>query len=476
MTDPTIAGVGAYTPAARLSADELAEAWDGSRPGAIERVAVPDGDEDAITMAWEAGRRALSAANADAADVAWLTLATTTPPLEEGDVAARLAHVLRVPATVETQLLSGSTRAGTRALALGNDVGPWAEGVGLVIAADAPAAHPAAERGHAAGAGAAAVVLDEAGPGRIVDASAHTPVAPGVRYRRPGSTDVEGLGITSYDRADYERAVVGAVDALDEPIDTVDGAALATADATEPYRVADALGLDQAVIGRATAAHDVGDAGVAAALLGLATAMADGADRVLVVGHGGGAGADALVLDVADVPIDAALEGSREVSYAAALRHRGTIATPTPPEGGGAYVSLPTWRESLPARHHLEAGRCGACGGLTYPPRGACQVCDATADVEPVTLPGTGTVEAVTTVASGGAPPEFVVQQSRSGAFDVAIVALDGPDGGSVSAPMQAVVPADRLAVGDRVRTVIRRLYVQEGLPRYGRKVIPLPE
>jgi hydroxymethylglutaryl-CoA synthase len=93
---------------------------------------------------------------------------------------------------------------------------------------------------------------------------------------------------------------------------------------------------------------------------------------------------------------------------------------------------------------------------------------------DPVPLPGSGTIEAVTTIAQGGAPPEFVEQQARSGPFVSAVVAFDGPrEDDRVSVPVQVLVgDGETPAVGDRVSTTIRRIYEQEGVVRYGLKAV----
>ena len=178
-------------------------------------------------------------------------------------------------------------------------------------------------------------------------------------------------------------------------------------------------------------------------------------------------------------------EGDEELSYGEYLRMRGDV-TAGEPAGGGAYVSVPSWRRTIPQRHRLRAGRCPDCGALAFPPEGACDDCGALVEYEPAELPGTGTVEAVTVIGQGGAPPEFVDQQARSGAYASAVVALDGPnaaggedggEGGTVSIPAQVVGtdPTD-VAVGDRVAATIRRIYTQEGVTRYGFKMQPMGE
>jgi uncharacterized OB-fold protein len=54
------------------------------------------------------------------------------------------------------------------------------------------------------------------------------------------------------------------------------------------------------------------------------------------------------------------------------------------------------------------------------------------------------------------------------------VVAFDAPDADAepVSVPAQAT-DGHELEVGDRVRATVRRLYEQEGVPRYGFKIRP---
>mgnify|MGYP000725362281 CR=1 FL=1 len=281
--------------------------------------------------------------------------------------------------------------------------------------------------------------------------------------------------VTTYDRTAFREVVTGAVDALDA--DPEPGAvAIQAVDGKRPYRVAGALGVDNAAIYEVATVQDLGDTGAASAPLSLARALAAGVETTLVVGVGSGAGADALVVehdDAGAVSADLDLDGGANLSYAEYLRQRGEV-TSGPPDGGGAYVSVPSWKRSIPQRYRLEAGRCVSCGALNFPPAGACESCNERDGTEPVVLPGTGTVEAVTTISQGGAPPEFAEQQSKSGDFAVAVVAFDGPDGGSVSVPVQ-VTDADpgSVGVGDAVVAEFRRIYTQEGVTRYGCKVTP---
>ncbi|WP_435153749.1 zinc ribbon domain-containing protein [Haladaptatus sp. DFWS20] len=466
-----IAAVGAYAPRFRISADEFRAAWGQFHAAGVNEKAVPEADEDALTMAYEAGKRALDAAGNP--EVAFLAFASTTPPMAEEDLTARLGGMLGVPETATRHVFTGSTRAGTRALMAGLSAGPWDEGVGLVVAADCPRGNPDSAEEHGAGAGSAAFVLDADGPASIVQQAEYASEFPGTRFRGTGEGTVEGLGVTGYDRQAFSETLAGAVGQLDFDAEAVEAACVQAPNGKRPYRAAGALGVGTEEIQAGALVHELGDTGAASVPLSLAKAFADGHERILVASFGSGAGADALLVEAGDVPTSAALDGDDPISYAEYLRKRGDL-TSGPPSGGGAYVSVPSWRRTLDQRHRLLAGKCPDCGTLNFPPEGACSGCKTLVEYDEVQLTGTGTIEAVTTISQGGAPPEFAEQQSKSGDFDVAIVALDGPDGGTASAPAQVTGTATgTLEIGDSVETTMRKIYTQEGVTRYGFKIRP---
>jgi uncharacterized OB-fold protein len=185
----------------------------------------------------------------------------------------------------------------------------------------------------------------------------------------------------------------------------------------------------------------------------------------------------AALVDVGDAPEPAAPHdigaAPRMVSALHALQGSRRVA-PTeamPDSPMGAYVPWGTWMEDLPARLRLVAQRCGACGRVQYPPRGACLACRG-ASFDAMPLPHEAIVYALTRIGKGGAPSEFALEQAQVGAFWVAVV--EWPD--------QKVRVIARLwgcdevgsAIGARVRPVVRRLFEQEGKTRYGVKFAPV--
>ncbi|WP_254864735.1 zinc ribbon domain-containing protein [Halovivax gelatinilyticus] len=464
----------AYAPRLRIAAEEYEEAWGRFQGAGIRETAVPAADEDALTMGYEAASRALDVGSVEPDDVTWLGFATTTPPVEEGESTSRLGEMLGIDAGASRRLFAGGTSAGTSAIWTAMDAADRDE-CALVVVADAPRGEPDDAIDHAAGAGAAAFVLTADGPAQIVDRASWSVATPGTRFRRAGERSTEGLSVTQYDRDAFTEAVRGAVSGLDgdpEP----DAVAIQAPDGKLPYRAAGALGVDTDAIAACATVHDLGDLGAASVPVTLANALADGHVSILAVGYGESAQAVAIESDAA-VPTAVDVDGEQPCTYAEYLRQRGDVTSGSP-SGGGAYVSVPTWRRSIPQRYRLEAGRCPACEAISFPPEGACPDCRTLVEYEPVALPGTGTIESVTTISQGGAPPEFAEQQSRSGDYAAVVVAFDAPDGGSsVSAPaMGTDADPSAFAVGDRIEATIRRIYTQEGVTRYGFKVRPQAE
>jgi hydroxymethylglutaryl-CoA synthase len=469
-----ITSVGAYAPRFRISAEAFEEAWGQFHAAGVTEKAVPSADEDALTMGYEAATRALEAAEIDPDEIDWLAFASSRPPEAEEDLTARLGAMLALSESATRQVFTGSTRAGTRALWAGLDALEADSTTALVVAADAPKGDPDDGIDHAAGAGAAAFVLERDGPAEITDRAEYAAPYPGTRFRNTGEDATQELGVTQYDRQAFTETIGGAVSGLEADPDP-EAVAIQAPDGKLPYRAASAAGVGTDEIQAAAPVHELGDLGAASVPVSLATALEDGYESILSVSHGSGAGADAFVVEAdGDVPVAAALEGDDPLSYAEYLRQRGVVTT-GPPSGGGAYVSVPSWRRSIPQRYRLAAGRCSDCGALSFPPEGACDECTALAEYEPVELAGEGTVEAVTTISQGGAPPEFAEQQARSGDYAAAIVALETDSGDeTVSAPAMGTdaAPAD-FGVGDRIETTIRRIYTQEGVTRYGFKIRP---
>ncbi len=128
----------------------------------------------------------------------------------------------------------------------------------------------------------------------------------------------------------------------------------------------------------------------------------------------------------------------------------------------GAYVSDRTHRLGMTARLALAAQV-----GPTWPPRGA----DHNGQVlaEGGNLVPFGSVYSWTRLVPAGAPSEFALRAPLLGGLTSMVVELDdGPRGVFLHADGHESV----VDIGRSVRLVVRRLYAQDGVLRYGRKAL----
>jgi hydroxymethylglutaryl-CoA synthase len=311
-----IESCGAYVPRYRIGASEFEDAWGSFQARGVSEKAVAASDEDAVTMAVEALEHALAASEYSRSDVGALAVGTTTPPVDEGDVAAQVAEIAGLERSVELSVHTQSTRAGTAALSAAVNSGAFPA---IALAADCPFGAPDDAIDHAAGAGAVAFVIADDGPVSIEESSSYAQEFPGTRFRRRGRTDVESYDATAFERDAYTSVVAGAVDALERP-----GSALAPTapDGSMPYRAGRAVDADADVYERASS---LGDTGAASPLFGLLAAWQNGEDDVVVVGYGDGASADAIRLaGLVDVDWD---RETTLITYDEYLRRRGHVVT-----------------------------------------------------------------------------------------------------------------------------------------------------
>jgi 3-hydroxy-3-methylglutaryl CoA synthase len=157
-----IKSFGAYVPRRRLQRAAIAEAHAWSFPslkslGKGER-SMCSWDEDAVTMAVEAGRDCLRGATTDA--VTAVTLASTTAPYADLNNAVLVAAGLRLSPSASAADAGGSTRCGLTAIIRACESG--APSGSLVIASEKRSAKPGSTQEMQYGCGAGAVLI---GPG-----------------------------------------------------------------------------------------------------------------------------------------------------------------------------------------------------------------------------------------------------------------------------------------------------------------------
>ncbi len=456
-----ILGVGAAAPALRLPVEAIQAAWD--RKGGRGQVAVCAADEDTLTLAWDAAIRAIRAAGVPPEAIDGLWWGTSNPPFADGPSHAVLANALAVgPAGA---LLSGSTHSGIEALLAAADaVAAGSVATAVVVASDSIRPGPGTGFETRAGAGAAAFVVAATGGTAAISARATTSRPLLDRYRGVGELDERDLYDGRLFREEIFLPIVqSTIDLIseDEPIDR--------------WSLPDPDGRLGSVVAKRVAAAEltstnvyaaVGDSGAAAALLGLAGALAD-SGRAVAVAYGGGR-ATAIRVD-ATAPVAGAetttdmLAGGRVISYHKALRVRGHV------EPGGETIPMGVPPESaLFARGaeemlQLLGGRCEDCGTINTPPsiHPHCVACGGP-KLEPVQLARSGSVHT------------FVVNYTMPAPFEapLPIAVIDLDDGARVM--LQVDDGGSELAIGAPVELMLRKYAHERGVPVYGYKARPV--
>jgi hydroxymethylglutaryl-CoA synthase len=461
-----VRALASYVPAGRVDAAEVRRHWDPQAPaGTGAAFAVPDFDEDVVTMAVEVAERALAAAGTIAEEVDAIVLATCSSPYGEPSAAGLVARALRVGAGCETVTLGGSPRGGLQALrvAAGMVAGDGGRQV-LAIASDDRHGRAGTALERRLGAAAAAAVVGAGGEGlRLRRWASHRHGVP-TQWRSAVERALESGDDPRFERDENAApAVAGALAALD------DGAAAEAAGVAAPAALAGPV--RRAASGASTVTDgwaDAGDAGTAGVLLALERAWRDAAvgDRCRALAYESGAGADAALVEVAGVaPASAPHPEPSAVGYVELLRRRGLLAGPAAPEAIAPYMATPAALRDAPFVDDLTGLECAACGSLNFPARPSCIDCGATA-LTPVPLPRTGRVVTHNS--------QFVVAVAPEPApVSVGVVRLDGARGerGGQLSGMFVAGDERRIAIGAPVELVHRRLGSERGLVKYGWKL-----
>jgi hypothetical protein len=383
-------------------------------------VATAAWDEDALTLG-AAAALALLDAHADMSPAA-LVVASTTAPLAEPGMAPLLAEILNLqsgpgPGGTVVQELSGSVAAGagaviTAAALVGSGIGPV-----VVVAADTRRD----SKGRSAGDGAVALLLDGAGDAGRFHHLGSSVEAFDDRWRNLGESTMS-WGDRSLDRYSPARGLAGAFD---------------------PDTAALEIGVDRPEV---AGAGFLGCAAFAASLI-----TAERNEPVVVTASAGG--------------VSHAFRFTPGPAFSGIVKHAqdevaGGRAGPPPPrpdlESFNPYTSQPAARRERAQTLRLEARRDPETEKILYPPPPE----RTAAGMEAVRLARTGTVH---TFARDHIYPV-------GGPLTMAVVALDG--GGRFYGQ---VADGRTVAIGDRVRLVLRRLHLGGGKPNYFWKIQPTP-
>ncbi|HEX2040802.1 MAG TPA: OB-fold domain-containing protein [Acidimicrobiales bacterium] len=466
-----IVSFGTYLPAWRLDRGAVAEAL-GIPPGKGTR-AVASYDEDATSMAVEAGRRALAAAPGDVRP-ATLAFATTTPPYADKTNATAVHAALGLDASASAYDMVGSVRSAVGALRAGLDAAA-AGRPSLVVAGDVRTGLPGGVDERDGGDGASAFLLAAEGPA-LAEVLAHASSTAEFldRWRTPG--DVAGR---MWEERFGEHAYVPLAEAA------VQDACKQAGITTEDIDVLVVSGLHQRAVrrvaGSVSAGRDIvlgdltstiGNPGAAqpgillAAALEKATpgqvialvVLADGADCIVLRAGEGVAGfRPQRTLEEQEA------EARRDLAYATFLTWRGLLRREPPRRPDPERPAAPPSFRSEDWKFGFTGTRCTACDTRHLPPARVCLQCHAVDRMVPERLADVPATVATYTVDR--------LTYSLNPPVVIAVIDFDG--GGRYQCELTDVDP-EAVRIGDRVAMTFRRLYTADGVHNYFWKARPL--
>jgi hydroxymethylglutaryl-CoA synthase len=443
-----IVGYGAYLPVHRLTAAEIGRARGVAKRGASRRVAAFD--EDAVTMAVEAGRRVRRGGE----PVDGVVLCTSAPPYTVKNNASAAHAALGLPEEAYAYDLGGALRSTAGAVRAAR------EGT-LLLTADLSVTTPDAADELDRGDAAAALLFgptDRAAVEIVATVSSTMEVFD--LWRGPG----EAVASASEDRfpvTEYlpvlERTVTRlGVEAVTHVVVSASGRRTARAAAKLLSRYGKVADLD-----------GVGHAGAADPVLRLVAALelAAPGDTILWVTLADGC--DATLLRCTDrlgsgrvgPAVSEQLASGRAAGYLDMLNWRGLLDRAGPRRPAPAVPSAPASARNTAWKYGLTASRCDHCGTVSAPPQRVCVRCGTADRMAPAPLADvSATVRTFSVDRLAYSPNPPVV---------AAVVDFDG--GGRLEVEL-ADADVERLAVGARVRMVFRRRYTSGGVHNYAWK------
>jgi 3-hydroxy-3-methylglutaryl CoA synthase len=381
--DYGITSVGAYIPRYRLARASIAAAHRWMAPslaGAAKGYrAFCAWDEDAVTMAVEAGRDCLRGADAKA--ITSLVVASTTLPYADLQNSTIVASALALPEVLSTADATGSARAATTALI---SMFETARDGAMLIASERPRAKPASTQEMSYGAGAAAVALGHEGV--IARPLGHASIsAYFIDHFRASDVDHDYFWEERWIRDEgYAKIVPGVVkSALAKAgvgMSDINHLVMASPIRGAAQPVAKSIGFAGKIADALDA--ECGYAGAAHGLLMLARVLEDAkaGERILLIGFG--QGADALILEATGK--SPASPGWRGVSaslvdkyptedYLRMLSFQGEIGLEwgMRSEKTGKVALTEAYRSSRQLAS-FQAGECRACGTVQFPQLAYC--------------------------------------------------------------------------------------------------------
>jgi hydroxymethylglutaryl-CoA synthase len=341
-----IIGFGGYVPKYRLKLTAIAEAR--GKPGekieqslGIKEKAVAGQDEDTLSLAVEAGQRALYRAKIKPSQLGAVLVGSESHPYAVKPTGTIVADILGIGEQYFTADLEFACKAGTTAMIL--IAGLIEAGLieaGLAIGADVAQAKPGDALEYTAAAGAAAIILANQNypwQAKLEQVSSFNSDTADF-WRRAQEKYPDHGGRFTGEPGYYHHVIKGTqqfLQAFKEKIDNFDQVVLHMPNAKFPQRAAAQLGVKETQLKKGFLVEKIGNPYSASAMLGLVKILEQSrqGERVLLTSYGSGAGSDSFSLSLLrasrlandQLSLTPQLDKTESVSYSQYLMMRGLV-------------------------------------------------------------------------------------------------------------------------------------------------------
>jgi hydroxymethylglutaryl-CoA synthase len=339
-----IVSYGVYIPKFRIRADEIARVWgDGEDIGRSLRVfekSVPDVDEDAVTIAVEAARNAVSRANIDPCRIGAIYAGSESHPYAVKPTGTIVGEAICSSSNFTSADFEFACKAGTAAVqACLGLVSSGLIDLGMAIGTDVSQGAPGDALEYTAAAGGAAYVIGSKDLAAEVESFYSFTTDTPDFWRREGMPYPEHGGRFTGKPAYFKHvtmAAKGLMERMGTKPEDYDHAVFHQPNGKFPVRVARMLGFTKDQIEPGLVVPMIGNTYSGSCLIGLAATLdaAKPGDRIFVTSFGSGAGSDAFSIRVTD-KIDEIRDGAPSVrdyigkaqylDYAMYAKHKGKL-------------------------------------------------------------------------------------------------------------------------------------------------------
>ncbi len=295
-----IVSYGAYAPYQYIYSENIGK--EAARLG-LSKKALASWDEDSVTMAVEAGRKALMLGTVDAQKVGALYIGSESPPYAVKPSSTIVADVLGMNNEYRAVDLQFACKAATAGLQMAlSEVSSSHTSYGLVIGSDKSQAKPKDALELSAGASAAAVLVGKKNViAKVIDTVSISSDTPDF-WRREHELYPSHGGRFTGEPAYFSHVLPCAKRLLEKTntkVSDIDYVVFHMPNGMFPVKAAKVLGFSPKQYMDGLTVKEVGNPYSASALLGLSAVLdvASFNKKILMVSYGSGAGSDALLLE-----------------------------------------------------------------------------------------------------------------------------------------------------------------------------------